>query len=181
MPSSVPACLTCGLLALVPVMTAAQPRVALGAWVRAIGADLPQGRVYGTLTRLGPDTIELDSHPFPRTAITQLQVLDGSRSHVGEGLLVGGLAGAGVGWLISRVCFPSSEQCEGPGTGRGEYPVIGALLGGAIGALAGSLVLSEHWRDVPLGAVHIGLERSDTGKALVLVVALQLQPQRWHY
>lgn len=101
------------------------------------------------------DTLMLtwDGRPWaaiPAGEITRLEVQRGRRSGVGRGALVGGLFGAGAGFILGTAA--AAEPCDFVCYGAEVIPVSIAVLGAAgagLGALIGAATPVRPWEEVP--------------------------------
>ena len=84
---------------------------------------------------------------FPLVGLSHLEVSQGQKGHIGAGVALGGLVGAGMGVLIGA----SSGDSEGiPSEASAAIGVgVGAGIGMLVGGLIGSTVKSENWEAVP--------------------------------
>ncbi len=106
-------------------------------------------------------------------SVTKLEVSQGQKSHTVEGaiigLLVGGVAGAAIGYASYQECEPQGEffSCIldfGPEqSALGGALVIG-LGGGVVGALIGRSIKTDRWAEVPLDRVRVSLGPQRDGR-----------------
>ena len=122
-------------------------------------------RRVGVLRALTRDSLTIDwtgggSATVPIASVSQLDASRGRQHFVVRGLLIGGVAGAGMGALIGAASYDSSP-CEPIGCffdyGRGFDTAVGAAIGGGAGLVVGGTVGAigrrEVWRRVRLGAL----------------------------
>lgn len=93
-----------------------------------------------TLTSNGARHVSL-----PRSTITKIEVSRGHRRRVGEGALVGAVAGLAVFALIEASCTGECEPAENRAALAAGAVAVGAVAGAGVGALA----RSERWEPVP--------------------------------
>jgi hypothetical protein len=135
-------------------------------------------KVVGTVLAIQNDTLVLqvekitDPVRLPFSAITKIQVSRGQRRRVGDGLIMGGAIGAGVGMLLG---FAAGDDDPGIlAMSAGDKAAIGAVLlgvaGAGLGGLLGARSTKERWEPVPLGGVaaRIGMAPRGDGVALRL-------------
>ena len=130
------------------------PPVALGTRVkvdsRAVG-----GSMTGTVTALDRSFLTLAPEDGPKIlvpldSVARLETSRGRKRNVKRGLWMGAVVGAG----LSLLYVPT--ECTGPlATGglrcsRPGVAVVGALAGSAAGGVAGFVLKSERWAEVPL-------------------------------
>jgi hypothetical protein len=148
----------------VPALSAQQVSIAPGSRVRVQAATLVAPLVANFLEQRS-DTLVFIEEGTGRGiwsfAIGQIQRLErtageGGRNRrpMARGALVGAGAGLVAGLLFAAVASPSSEEemYSRPLTG-----LLGAGIGGAIGAFIGSRKQSEQWISVPLPG-HLSLQ-----------------------
>ncbi len=149
-----------------PLRTAAQQTPQPGQRVRISLAD--DDRVTGTLVRLPSDSLVLETadatRAYPRSAITQLELSRGSRSHWKTGAVVGAVTGAVATFLVLNSGSPSSTNiCDSEhnqdAIGKGPCLALAGLAGGLGGALlggvVGSLLHGEAWAPASLEGVRV--------------------------
>jgi hypothetical protein len=143
-----------------PVLVAAQdardlPSLRAGDLVRIAfpchGADQPLcPSTTWVFERQAGDQLEV-RHPGDRTAEriplglrTRIEVLDGTHGNAGTGLLLGLVAGAGAGIVLSSSCAEGEDQgiCQG-------LALVTAVPGGVLlGVIIGAATRSDRWRTV---------------------------------
>lgn len=135
-----------------------QPAIHPGARVRITAPLLHLNRHVGTVDRLIPDTVVVDTIRVPTQSLVRLEVRSGTKSWALEGLAFGLLFGASMGALVGY------GECRGePDLGLCVY--MGAtmlgIVGLVVGGLVGTFVHTDRWREVPLEGLRIGaiLER----------------------
>jgi hypothetical protein len=94
--------------------------------------------------------------------ITKLEVSRGRRRNTLKGLLAGALAWGAVVGLVAA--FDTLDE-----SGLGEPLVIGGML--AAGAGIGTLVKTERWERVPVGAMSLGIAPRPRGLQAQIVVS----------
>jgi hypothetical protein len=124
-------------------------------------------RYEGAVTRLSADSVMIRTDRgmvvFARSDVRAVQVRSGTRGNAGVGAGIGVAAGfaVGVGAALGTDCseaFPR-ELCEASQVGQ---PLVGAALGGAVGALLGGFVRSDRWVPASFGAAATA--RATTGE-----------------
>src|SRR4051812_29593650 len=132
--------------------------VASGSRVRILSPVLGDQKTTGTLVSGNRESILFQARsletpqPLGVSAITQMDVLQGTHSHklkgAGLGFLIGGLGTAAIAaatWKKPKECFMCMDF------GRGGDAAFAGAFGGAIGAVVGLLVGShqtETWMPV---------------------------------
>lgn len=154
---------------IVPCVSGAQDHEPLkpGARVRLTAPALGRSPIVGMITFADSDSLRFrpfGDHTTDRSIgrgdLTRAWISEGSRSRVGEGLLIGAGVGVVVGLIIVTTNEPAptgnvvedvfSQAFESTFDAL-EVVVIGGaglLLGGAIGLA----VRTDKWREIPLGA-----------------------------
>ena len=166
--------------------------LAVGSRARVTASALgPDRRVATVLAHRG-DTLALrpegtqDSLALPLAQVTRLEVSRGERGRVRRGLALGLLGGAVLGAAGGYAMY-ESDPCAGesieslgclasPPLSRSEEMLVGAGLGGLLGAVAGgvagALWRTERWERVPLGPRVARVRvRPDYRRGLTLAVA----------
>ncbi len=177
------------ILAFVPLASAtAQVPVRKGARVRVTRPPIcpptdticmrgPPPQSVGTFWAWEADSLIMESNgnalALPLNSVTKLEVSQGQKSHTVEGaiigLLVGGVAGAAIGYASYQKCEPQGEffSCIldfGPEqSALGGALVIG-LGGGVVGALIGRSIKTDRWAEVPLDRVRVSLGPQRDGR-----------------
>lgn len=109
----------------------------------------------------------------PRSAIQDLEIARGRRSHAKAGAVIGGAAGVGV-LLAGYAVSPSEGDCDSDPR-CGLYPVVlgaaFAAIGGLVGAGIGKLVKTDRWVKVDPGRVKVSVAPRGRGAALGVSVA----------
>ena len=139
-----------------------------GARVRLrIGTQSPQW-LLGTIARLTADTLWMrwggPSEPIAIgwSAISELQVSRGRRSHARRGALVGAIVGGALGigigasWIGEPCTNPLTTPlgCTSPGVLM-PVAILSAAAGGALwGVLVGAVVGTESWDHIPTDQGH---------------------------
>jgi hypothetical protein len=131
-----------------------------GQRIRVTAPDLHLDRQVGELLRLDRDSLVLGSNgqhwAVPPSLVSQVDVSGGQRGHEVTGLVIGAVAGLGMGFILFS---PGSTGCTGSGD-YGEncayYRAASAVGGAGLGALIGALIHTERWVPFPLGSVRFG-------------------------
>lgn len=138
-------------------------------------------RFEGSLARIGADTITLTVFGSPvhrsLSTVRRLEVSRGRRSHRLLGAGLGFVVGAGVTYVVLRsggstaLCNQSANQ-DAIGTRECiALAALGGAAGAGLGALAGGMIKSERWEDVPIERLRVGLWRPP-GSAVGLAAAV---------
>ena len=137
----------------------------------------------GTVVSWDGDTLHLDAErrtspqvyalTVPRSSIIRLDVSWGKKSNAGLGTAIGLLAGGALGGLVGLGLFEEPEPCKGllcfefgPENKSEAFwfgAMVGGLLGGAVGYLAGSPG-SDVWEEVPLDRLRVSLGPQRDGR-----------------
>jgi hypothetical protein len=157
------------------------PQLSPGVRVRIDAPGVLAGRLATTVVSRTRDSVKVLARPRKALAkdeepltyltlaldrITSVEVSDG-RSHVG-GTVVGALSGAAVGVALVNVDAlvgadkNAQAACQRPADCEGVPTYQAAVIGAAIGAVAGSLFRREQWKRVDF-APRASLERGVTG------------------
>ena len=112
-------------------------------------------------------TIELEKGgptTFSRAAIGRLHASAGKKSRTLEGALFGALLSAPVAVILGKACW-DQDPCPPPSGKRTTRiaAAIGVMAG--LGALIGSTVERERWKELPVGSVTVGLYSTPEGVA----------------
>lgn len=133
-----------------------------GMRVRVTAPVVGLDHYIGTIARMNADSIWLraaDSERARPLDIGQLTLLEVGRrsSHVGPGFVLGLVAGATVGFIVTN------RQCDVCGRDGPSMPpsAVGALAGSALGALIGLTLPVDRWRPV-LRAAPLGPRGQET-------------------
>jgi len=154
------------------------PEIVPGSRIRI--TDLGAGRSSrrsGTVVTAGADTVVLsldtggEAMPFPLAGISQVEVSRGDRRHVGAGIGLGLLIGAGTGaLLVGTDCEDSYGLC-------GPFTLLGGAIGGGagmvVGGVIGALRRTERWEVVPPSRWHVSARPSGRGGS-TFVLSLRL-------
>lgn len=184
------------LALLVPSAAAAQTTsLAPGTRVRVTSTTLHLDHVEGVVRELHGDTLvmvtpyqhivlgrireDTATRNVPLDAVDGIQLSNGKASDVGDGAVIGGLVGGGLGFLLGVVAVATSHPPDCPSQGYfcfdfsvGPEAIPEGMFGGAlIGLLAGTFIgaLSSHdvWQDVavpsPSTAVTLHAGRGPLG------------------
>ncbi len=136
----------------------------------------PPLQSVGTFWAWEGDSLIMESNgnalALPLNSVTKLEVGRGQKSYTVEGalmgLLVGGVAGAVIGYASYEECVPKGRgwSCEDVG------PEVAALVGGIAGGLGGLLVgatigrssKTDRWREVPLDRLRVSVVPQRDGR-----------------
>ena len=149
---------------------------------QAVCAGFRDRQQIGTFVSWDGDTLHLDAEGrtspqvyalnVPRSSIIRLDVSRGQKSNAELGATIGVLAGGALGGLVGLALFEEPEPCEGlcfnfgPENKGGAFllgAVVGGLIVGAVGFLAGS-VESDVWKEVPLDRLRVNLAPQRNGR-----------------
>ena len=167
------------ILAFVPLATATaqvrQPPIERGARVRVTRLPIcpstycvgPPLQSVGTFWAWEADSLIMESNgnalALPLNSVTKLEVGQGQKSYTVEGtiigLLVGGVAGALIGYASYGECESRGLLACWPGPEFAALVggLVGGLGGGAVGALIGSSVKTDRWKEVPLDRLRVNI------------------------
>ena len=171
-------CLSAVLLVLPLTTAVAQqqpPPLEPGTRVRITAPDLGIEKQQATFQALRGDTLAVTADSamaLSLSSVTRLDVYQGRKSWGWwKGGLIGFFGGAGLGALVgaSVDCQESAldspeELCTGAGA------VVGAGVGLLVGAVAGALIKTDRWEEVPMDQLRLSLVPHDGG--LVLGISL---------
>ena len=110
---------------------------------------------------------------LPLDAVTKLEVSQGQKSYTVDGaiigLLVGGVAGAAIGYASYQKCESQGEFFSCIGDLGPEFAAWGGALviglgGGVVGALIGASTKTDRWAEVPLDRVRVSLGPQRDGR-----------------
>ncbi len=140
-------------------LAAQEAPVEPGARVRVTAPDLGINKYTGMLEGVEGDTLVVDTLRLPLASVTRLEVHSGQKSRAGRGALIGAAAGVVSGAIIGAVAC--SGSCLGE---AGSRPAVGAALGAIalvlpgllVGTVAGALIKTDRWEDVPLKRIRVG-------------------------
>ena len=112
------------------------------------------GKTYvGTVSRLSTDTIALNVQgtvgALPTAAIQRLQLRVSKRSGYALGAVLGGLAGGGALFAVEHN-WEKTCACTKKGPARVGATVGGTAVGIPFGAIIGSAIHRDKWRDITL-------------------------------
>jgi len=96
----------------------------------------------------------------PRSAIQELEVVRGRRSHAKTGAAIG--AAAMVGVVLATPCDSSVSPCDAYSA---VYAVFFGLLGAAVGAGIGKMIKTDRWVKVDPGRVEVAVAPMRRGVA----------------
>ena len=170
------------LLVFAPGRAPAQEAAALPLGVR-VRISTANGEVVGTLARLRDDTVgvvpegETLQLAVPLAELDALEVSRGRFRRTGRGAVIGLGTGLTLG-VVTAVALCGDDRCESSG-GEWTGVAVGLLgLGGAVtglglGALIGSFIRQEKWREVSITWIQAGvmpLPRGRLGLSLAVPV-----------
>ena len=155
---------------ILPVGVNAQPaeeppslRLPQGARVRLQAATAPSSWVEGFLVSADSTSVALvpkDAPPvggaelrMPRSSVTRLELMTGTKHHWLHGLVIGAAAGAALGFLVEVDPVACQYDDYNYSCSRGEAVGYTAAGGAMIGVLVGGLVTSQRWTPVALDAL----------------------------
>jgi hypothetical protein len=101
-----------------------------------------------------------------RSAIQELEVARGRRSQATKGAAIGAAAGAGalLAAAVGGGCDSDDPRCV-------IYPVVlGAVIGGLVGAGIGAMVKTDRWVKVDPGRVKVAV--APTGRGMAFAVSV---------
>jgi len=87
---------------------------------------------------------------FNTSAVSQVEVSSGMKGGNRDPMIRWGLIGAGVGGAIGLITSISLENNTGQRYNQMFSTLLGAAVGGGLGAFFGSRKLEEHWAPIPL-------------------------------
>lgn len=127
----------------------------------------------GSVTALSADALGLSAGDstvsLSLRQISRIEVHRGQKAHTGVGALVGLLVGAVTGGVVGyRQCeegFVDVGLCTAAGIG------IGGGVGAGLGALTGSAIKADHWEEVPLDRLRVGVGPHRDGFGIVASIA----------
>jgi hypothetical protein len=161
-------------LAIAPLATIASqepPAIKSGDRVRVTAPTVSAGPLVGTVLTLESDSLVvqggINAWRLSLATITHLDRSRGRRSHTLLGAGIGLLVGAGVGALVAGNDAGCEIDLACAAIGAGIVGGGGAL----IGAVAGALVRTERWAEVPLNHLRLSLT-PDRGRGLTLRASL---------
>jgi hypothetical protein len=108
---------------------------------------------------------------LPLASVTRIDVHRGRKGHTLTGLIIGGLAGLGLGALVA---VPNDDWgCQYRDTGAlcGMVIVGGAVGGTVIGTVVGTLIRTDRWEEVPLDRLRVSFAPRRDGFAVGLSVS----------
>ena len=104
---------------------------------------------------------------FNTTAVQQVEVSIGMKGGNRDPMIRWGLIGAGIGAGIGLIASVSLENQTGQRYNEAMSTILGAAMGGGLGAFYGSRKLTEHWAPVPLPQ-RVGVVPSAKGVRITL-------------
>ena len=170
--------LLAALLVLAPLrITAAQPAASQslspGTRVRVTSNQMV-APIVGSYQGMRRDTLVLIEDgtgakvwAFNAAAVQQVEVSVGMKGGNREPMIRWALIGAGIGAGIGLVTSVSLENQTGQRYNEAMSTILGAALGGGLGAFYGSRKLAEHWAPVPLPQ-RVGLVPTAKGLGITL-------------
>jgi hypothetical protein len=156
----------------------------LGQYVRVTDGKQWQ---YGTLEHAAGDSLVLSGGDLqengderlalPLSSILRLQAWTGRRGNPSTGLLIGGIIGIAGGAAAGAGLCTSSGGFLEPNCADAPVPevvggVIGGLVLGGMGALIGWAIKTDHWEEVPLDRLRVGLV-TQPGEKLTLGLSMR--------
>ncbi len=139
------------------------PPVKVGDRVRVTAPALEVRDLVGTYIAVRGDTLELESEAtllaIPMASVTRLEVVDGRKSGLVKGGVVGLVVGVGIGVAKVSGCG-SGDDCFDAGLWLSAPPLAGMLLGGVVGAL----IKTDRWREVPLDRPRVSFGPQRDGR-----------------
>ena len=154
----------CGLL-LTPSLLVAQDTVVVpGTRVRINGDQV------GELVTWNEQRLVLDHATFSASEVDKLEVSLGT-AKAGNSWATGLAIGAGVG-IVSGFVLCAGDRCD-PGkewAAAGVFGLTGGALGAIVGLIVGSSSSTEHWSEVALSQLQVGMAPGGP----VILVALPL-------
>ena len=146
------------LLPLTPRQALAQRGLQVGAAVRVVGLDVPNGMVEGLYAGMQGDSVligvqgGIEAVRIPRRAITHLYVRFGRRSGAMRTSMAGMWIGLGAGGAVAIQLRDRLRPSEAPGVVLG-----GAALGAIAGGAAGQFIFkADRWVETPLDMLDDG-------------------------
>jgi len=137
-------------------------RVKVGDRVRITAPFVnPDKRIMGTISELSESVVVLSRKDsliyISESLIQNIEVSTGEKRVIGEGLLIGAIAGSilvgAVSAITNNKCSETTSECIF-GESNGEAFVsggkIGLIAGTAIGALTGFFVKIDEWERAPV-------------------------------
>jgi len=104
---------------------------------------------------------------FNTTAVSQVETSIGMKGGNRDPMIRWGLIGAGLGGGIAFITSVSLENNTGQQYNQLLSTVLGAAIGGGLGAFYGSRKLAEHWAPIPLPQ-RVGVVPTAKGLRLAL-------------
>lgn len=119
---------------------------------------------YGSLARLGPDTIFLiddetrSMAATPLSSVGRFEISRGRHGRAGRGALIGFIAGTTLGAGLTLLGC-GADKCESSGGDWAGFfaltmGVAGGLAGTGVGAIIGSFIKTERWEEIPLARLR---------------------------
>jgi hypothetical protein len=152
-------------------------RLEPGQRVRVTAPTISSTQIVGAFAHMAADTlvVETDGRAwhFPRASLTRVDVNRGQKSNAGRGALFGFLIGAGIGAVALGSSSLCAETLEVP---AGRCALIGAGGGGVggllLGTIAGALIKTDRWQEVPVDRLRVSLIPPGPGRfALAMSVS----------
>ena len=137
----------------------------------------PPRQSVGTFWAWEADSLIMESNgnalALALDSVTKLEVSQGQKSHTIEGaiigLLVGGVAGAAIGYASHQECESQGEFFSCIGDLGPESAALGGALviglgGGVVGSLIGRSIKTDRWRQVPLDRLRVSFAPQRDGR-----------------
>lgn len=156
---------TCLASITAPSTASAQARIdplAVGTRVRVTSPALSERPKVATILVRLPDGLAIrnegmsDSVAVPFASITEIDVSNGSHTHVLKGMGIGFIAGTSIGAISAAATYRRSDDAFPIPDSRAFNAfvggVIGAVIGPLIGGVTGALWRTEQWTPVSLAS-----------------------------
>ncbi len=136
--------------------------VTVGDRVRVTAPDLGLNNYDGRLRLQDGSVLTVDTLDVPLTSVTELEVYRGKKGHTTELVLLGFLAGAGIGAAVA------ASDCAGGSQYASVCPAAGAAMGGLAGLFVGGItaefIKSDRWEKVPLDQLRVSFVPQRDGR-----------------
>ena len=139
-----------------------------GLRVRVSAAELPGGKLIGTLSPFGGDTLVVGKTRIPVAWVSALERRTGRRSHWLAGMGIGALVGAAFGAFAGAADDNCLNKSACIPFGAAAFGVIGL----PVGLVVGLLVRTDRWQHTTLDQLQIELRGGNRGP-LGVTVSLQ--------
>jgi len=138
-----------------------------GSRIRVTANSAPNAPQLGVLQAWQPESLVLDRpglEPLtvPLPDVVKLEISRGKKGHWLTGTLVGTAVGIGAGLIIASASSVTDESPNDPITGFAaavseqgmdmSIVLVSTVAGAGLGALAGSLIKTESWEEIPMPA-----------------------------